>query len=721
MDINNNNKSRDISPLQDKVNLNLFFSGGHRRKFLEDIKSAISGGVEVITITGDEGVGKTMICRMLEKEIPADVTAIYLPDTLESFDDVVRVIALKLGTESSDKSESTGALVSEIILNLQENDKYLVLIFDQAERMYLATIERIRKMLDQVNSVEKRLQLIFSGRNSLLENLHQLKICDFSTIEEKDFSLNYLGLSETYAYLNHCAQQIAPVRGKSVFTPEVAKKIFSLAQGNLRMTSMLASKTLEAFEANGTVDVILDRVKDQADLQAKVKRKTKKIREGVLRARLIYGGLGLISVLLLLLLFIGDEKAPEKITEVPPIVEEQVVETPPQEPAETATVETPPSAEVAATDTIDEVKVESSTEEASEIVVDQQRDSPAERLTGQEQEIEEVLQPQVSEETVTEPEQTAVVEEQSEDIPAVSQTVPSILAEKKKKIFDLPPPVEMSGSSVDEEQQSGEKPEQEQTADALDIPANSQLPEQGESVADTSVAPIEDSTQSAQIAFSPLSVEEKKMELVPEPEVQTSAVSSVEQEAAQLPSSVLPDTSGEVEKVDAQQEEDIAAEEVIILAELTKRIPPGMSEENTPKKIVKIAPVKLKETEVQEGEESTALQKQIMDLYQKRLAAGSGWYGIKDNNVHTVQLMVLTADQAEANLKRRFADQAYRDIADDLYIIKDKGSKVFVYYGQYSDLDAARQARNTMPIFLRKHNPYAISVKEAISKAGSQE
>ena len=94
-----------------------------------------------------------------------------------------------------------------------------------------------------------------------------------------------------------------------------------------------------------------------------------------------------------------------------------------------------------------------------------------------------------------------------------------------------------------------------------------------------------------------------------------------------------------------------------------------------------------------------------MDLYQKRLAAGSGWYENKDNNLHTVQLMVLTADQAEANLKRRFADQAYRDIADDLYIIKDNGSKVFVYYGQYPDLDAARQARNTMPIFLRKHNP----------------
>jgi hypothetical protein len=31
-------------------------------------------------------------------------------------------------------------------------------------------------------------------------------------------------------------------------------------------------------------------------------------------------------------------------------------------------------------------------------------------------------------------------------------------------------------------------------------------------------------------------------------------------------------------------------------------------------------------------------------------------------------------------------------------------------------MDAARQARNTMPIFLRKHPPYALSIADALTK-----
>ncbi len=42
---------------------------------------------------------------------------------------------------------------------------------------------------------------------------------------------------------------------------------------------------------------------------------------------------------------------------------------------------------------------------------------------------------------------------------------------------------------------------------------------------------------------------------------------------------------------------------------------------------------------------------------------------------------------------------------------------VLVFYGMYPSMAEARNARNNMPIFLRKHHPYAISVRGAVEKA----
>ncbi len=726
MDINNNNTSKDLSPFQDKINLSLFFSGAQRRKILEEVKSAISDGVSVITITGDEGVGKTMICRMLEKEMPADFTGIYIPNTLESFDDVIRMIALHLGTESSAKSESSVELVAEIIENLQENDSNLVLIFDQAERMYLATIERIRKLIDQVNGDEKRLQLVFSGRSSLLENLHQLKIVDFGDVEEKDYILNYLGLSETYAYLNHCAQQISPSRGKSVFTPEVAKKIYSLAQGNLRMTSMLAAKTLEAAESDGTVDVVLDRVQDEAELQAKVKRRTQKLRKRVNRTRLIYVGLGLISLLLLVLIFAGDEQPSEIVNETGQQDQQQTVISSPKENQEIKVEETSTADTEAEPGTSEEVAISELQKESTEIVMVQKTDPVEPTPPVQEEKAETQPEPPIPETTEVKPEEPlspAVEEEMDEQAPIEQPVEVSILAEKKKKIFAPQTPAQVSQSEKGEELKSGERgvePQQLSSAEESEVAVNIQATKSEETELKDGATSAEERTESSQIALSPLSVQEKKEEASPDSPTGADAASSVEDETlsqAEQQDTVTQDEESTPVEVSGEEE----SQDVVIFTGLKKRFPPSIDEEKNPKKIVKIAPVKLKTESDGSGGETPDQHKQVMDIYQKRLAAGSGWYSLEDENIHTVQLMVLTADQAEENLKRRFAEEEYRNIADNLYIIKNGDSRVFVYYGQYPDLGAAQQAKNTLPAFLRKHNPYAISVQDAIGKAGPQE
>ena len=61
---------------------------------------------------------------------------------------------------------------------------------------------------------------------------------------------------------------------------------------------------------------------------------------------------------------------------------------------------------------------------------------------------------------------------------------------------------------------------------------------------------------------------------------------------------------------------------------------------------------------------------------------------------------------------------AYYAVRDKLYILRKQTSPptLFVFYGIYDSMDAARKARNTMPLFLRKHHPYALSIADALKK-----
>ena len=105
-------------------------------------------------------------------------------------------------------------------------------------------------------------------------------------------------------------------------------------------------------------------------------------------------------------------------------------------------------------------------------------------------------------------------------------------------------------------------------------------------------------------------------------------------------------------------------------------------------------------------------------LYQERLRASAKWLAGAYHNNYTVQLMMLASEQAAHNIKIRLVQDNFFAIKDNLYILSKKTSPptLFVFYGTYDSMEQARQARNNMPLFLRKHHPYALSISDAMKK-----
>lgn len=108
----------------------------------------------------------------------------------------------------------------------------------------------------------------------------------------------------------------------------------------------------------------------------------------------------------------------------------------------------------------------------------------------------------------------------------------------------------------------------------------------------------------------------------------------------------------------------------------------------------------------------------VEQLYQKRIQAGVDWKVGERNDMYTVQLMVLTSKTSEENLKKMLSTDEYRQEAGNFFVFKKRSAPdvIFVFYGEYPTMSFARLAKNSLPQFLQKHKPYAISIKGAMAK-----
>jgi len=255
------------SPFQEQVAVGNYFPGANFEQILQGVSSAIDEGVPLMVVTGLEGCGKTMLCHKLDHQDNGIYKTVLFPRTVDSFEDVARHIAIRLGvsTEVEGSGRYVDGLLENITTSLGSIAEPLLLIFDEAENIYLATLERIRKMLERFLGDGVQLFILFSGRRTFLENFEQLSICDFREVEEQQFELEALSEAETTEYLLSASERIDEISGESIFSQEVLKNIFDVGKGNFRMTNILAEEAMQDQGDGNSFMVLLENVKDEVE------------------------------------------------------------------------------------------------------------------------------------------------------------------------------------------------------------------------------------------------------------------------------------------------------------------------------------------------------------------------------------------------------------------------------------------------------------------------
>lgn len=252
----------DQSPFSITPNPAFFYSGSQRGDILEALIYAVIHGEGIIKVTGEVGSGKTMLCRMLEGMMPANVEVIYLVNPTLSRSEVVFAIAgeLEIDTAGKRPDEVIRLLQSDLIAK-HVNGKQVVLLVEEAQAMPLDTLEEIRLFSNLETSQHKLLQIVLFGQPELDENLNLPSMRQLKERITHSFKVPPMMISIIPEFLMF-RLRAAGYHGPDIFSKGAVKLLSSVSQGIVRRINILADKALLAAFADNTHSIEIKHVKE---------------------------------------------------------------------------------------------------------------------------------------------------------------------------------------------------------------------------------------------------------------------------------------------------------------------------------------------------------------------------------------------------------------------------------------------------------------------------
>lgn len=235
------------SPFRITPDPDFFFAGGNRGAVLEALVYAVSRGEGMVKVVGEVGSGKTMLCRMLEQELPASCEVVYLANPGLSADEILHAIAFELELEVQPGDTKLKALhaLHAYLLERHAKNRRVIIFVEEAQGMPLESLEEIRMLSNLETTREKLLQIVLFGQPELDDKLNLHEIRQLRERITHSFKLAPFNRTEVRDYVN-ARVAASGYRGPTLFSAGAVRQIERYSDGLLRRINILADKALLA-------------------------------------------------------------------------------------------------------------------------------------------------------------------------------------------------------------------------------------------------------------------------------------------------------------------------------------------------------------------------------------------------------------------------------------------------------------------------------------------
>ena len=270
-----------------------FYPSGEHKAALESLKYGLGRREGFLVLTGEPGMGKTLLIRLLLKELSPEVlTAMILTPTLGP-KELLEAILEDLSLPASGSKESLLKAFRDYLFGLAREGKTLLLVIDEAQNLPVESLEELRLLSNFETEKGKLLQILLSGQPLLEEKLRSPELSQLAqriTIWER---LEPFGREEVLDYVRF---RLARAGGAGViFSRGVDRELLGITGGIPRVINKVMDRALLIAFARGTSRIDTRILREAAEAAALSMEGPEK---SSLRRYLFWGLLGGLILLL---------------------------------------------------------------------------------------------------------------------------------------------------------------------------------------------------------------------------------------------------------------------------------------------------------------------------------------------------------------------------------------------------------------------------------------
>jgi MSHA biogenesis protein MshM len=232
-----------------------YFSEGSHQEALNTLLVALRSGEGFLKVTGEIGLGKTLLCRQLLNALgPGFVTA-YVPNPAVTPRALFQAVADELGCQASGHrpDELLKAINGKLIANAGKGLR-TVLVVDESQALTNDTLEAIRLLTNLETETYKLLQVVLFGQPELEQRLAQPELRQLRQRITFSYRLRPLSRAQLVAYVRH-RLEVAGTQDPALFGDDALRVLYRASRGIPRLANILCHKALLAAFGPGRARV----------------------------------------------------------------------------------------------------------------------------------------------------------------------------------------------------------------------------------------------------------------------------------------------------------------------------------------------------------------------------------------------------------------------------------------------------------------------------------
>jgi len=223
-------------PFQNTPDLDFLFLSPNHKEALACLEYGIQQRKGFIAVTGEAGVGKTIILRSYLTKVDAQKQkTIYVLNPKLTFDSLLTTILKELSAEpvAGIAAQKLNQL-HEVLIAEYRNDHTVVLIIDEAQHIPIETLESIRMLSNMETATEKLIQIVLVGQPELDALLNRSELRHVRERIALRARIAPLTKTESEEYIDHRLNLVSR-EPRSVFSKQALdRRDFAAAAGGFQ-------------------------------------------------------------------------------------------------------------------------------------------------------------------------------------------------------------------------------------------------------------------------------------------------------------------------------------------------------------------------------------------------------------------------------------------------------------------------------------------------------